>query len=388
MTDVARGYSLRALAQLLPAASTCLLASLLFPAQPLVAQTRDWRIESVDAVGKFTSITADRDGNIHLSYSDGQFIKYGFRPVGADSKWFTMNIGSGNTYTSIALDPQNHPHVCYTANVLRYARFDGSLWKTETIATDNAPIYYSCSIAISPDGSPHISWYREKNPDSTNYLHIKYAELQNGAWVIRTLDFEMQTGKWESMAIDPNGNPVLSFDAFVKGLLKFAHKTGTEWSVDTVDFRGHTNNAYDLGMGNSIAFDRDGKPVISYEDGETIKFAHLVGNSWKVESVDSFHPLGGWVGYKTAVAVDHDNHPHIAYDAGGTLKHAYWDGQKWRIETLAHSGAFGTRFCSMTIDKNNTIYISYADPEDGSLKVAVGLAKAGTPVTSASDTKP
>jgi len=190
------------------------------------------------------------------------------------------------------------------------------------------------------------------------------------------------------MALDAGGSPILSFDAYVKGLLKFAHKAGDEWKIETVDFRGHTNNVYDVGMGNSITIDRDGKPVISYEDGETIKYAHLVADKWKVETVDSYHPLGGWVGYRTAVVVDQDNRPHIVYDAGGPLKHAYWDGQKWRIQVLARGGMFAARYCSMAIDKNNTIYISYTDPEDGSLKVAIGEAKTAAPVSSASESKP
>jgi hypothetical protein len=355
----------------------------------LCAQTWNWHTETVDKAGEFTSIASDNEGNLHLSYSDGESIKYAFRPVGAVSKWFVMPIEGGNTYTSLAVDSQGHPHICYTINVLKYAHWDGSDWKKQTIATDNAPIAYSCSLAVSPDGTPHIAWYREKNPDNTPYAHIKFAELQNGAWVIRTLDFDMQTGKWESMTVDPTGNPVLSFDAYVKGLLKYAHKEGNDWKITTVDFRGHTNDVYDVGMGNSLAIDKNGKPMISYEDGENIKFAHPEGEGWKVEVVDAFRSLGSWVGYRTSLAVDKDNHPHIAYDAGGLLKHAYWDGHRWHLEILARAGLVSYRFCSMTIDKNDTIYISYSDPEDGSLKVAVGEWKAaGAPVGSAKDEKP
>ena len=369
------------------AALACLALCLLQPAS-LQAQAWNWHTEDVDPAGKFTSIVSDHEGNIHLSYSDGQAIKYAFRPAGKATKWFNMQIDGGDTYTSIAVDGQGRPRICYTARVLRYAEYDGTQWKAQTIATDNAPIYFSCAIAISPDGSPHISWYREKNADNTPYAHIKFTELQNGAWVIRTLDFDMQTGKFESMTIDKNGDPVVSFDAYVKGLMKIARKVSGEWKVETVDFRGRTNNVYDVGMGNSVAIDKDGKPVISYEDGETIKFAHLVGDAWKVETVDAFHPLGGWVGYRTSVAIDKDNHPHIAYDAGGPLKHAYWDGQKWRIEILSRGGMISTRYCSMTIDKDDTIYISYTEPDDGSLRVAVGERKTASPVSSASDSKP
>ena len=180
------------------------------------AQSWNWHTETVDQAGKFTSIAADKDGDVHLSYTDGQTIKYGFRPAGPNTKWFTMPIEGGNSYTSLALDSENHPHICHTGGVLHYAHWDGAIWKIQKIATDNAPIGFSCAIAISPDGTPHISWYRERNADDTPYAHIKFAELQNGAWIIRTLDFDMQTGKWEAMAIDPHGNPVLSFDAMSK----------------------------------------------------------------------------------------------------------------------------------------------------------------------------
>jgi hypothetical protein len=370
------------------AVGLCSAACLLNPSKSF-PQTWNWHTESVDQAGKFTSIASDKDGDIHLSYTDGQAVNYAFRPAGVGSKWFTMRIDGGNSYTNLAIDSQGHPHICYTGGVLRYAHWDGFNWKTQKIATDNAPIGFSCAIAISPDGTPHISWYRERNPDDTSYAHIKFAELQNGTWIIRTLDFDMQTGKWESMAIDPRGNPVLSFDAYVKGLLKYAYKDGNDWKVATVDFRGRTNEVYDVGMGNSLAVGKNGKPYISYEDGEDIKFAYPEGDLWKVEVVDSLHPLVSWVAYRTSLALDSQDHPHIAYDAGGVLKHAYWDGQKWHIEILARAGFARYRFCSLAIDNHDSIYISYSDPEDESLKVAVGELKASdSPTRSAASQKP
>jgi hypothetical protein len=358
--------------------------AIVFPVS-LLAETRVWRTESVDEAGKFTSIAADNDGNIHLSYTDDQDIKYAFRPAGNKSKWFVMLIDPGNSYTNLALDSQGHPHICYTGRVLRYAHWDGSTWKKQTIATDNAPIGYSCALAISPDGTPHVSWYREKNADNTLYTHIKFAELQNNTWIVRTLDFNMQTGKWESMTLDPRGNPVLSFDAYVKGLLRYAHKDGDEWKIETVDFRGRTNEVYDVGMGNSVVVSKNGTPYISYVDGENVKLAYPSGDNWKVETIDSYHPLGSWVGYRTSLVLDSHEHPHIAYDAGGVLKHAYWDGQKWHIEVLARGGFQGYKYCSLTVDGRDSLYISYTDPDDGSLKVAIGELKEeeGVPLKSA-----
>jgi len=363
------------------------VAPLLVPIS-LRAQTWNWRTEMVDQAGKFTSIAADPEGNLHLSYSDGENIKYAFRPAGAGSKWFTMEIDAGNAYTSLALDSQGHPHMCYTARVVRYAHWDGAQWKKESITSDDAPIGYSCAVAISPDGTPYMSWYRDQNSDHTPYLHIKFAELRNGAWIVRTLDFDLQTGKWEAMALDPRGGPILSFDAFVKGLLKCAYKVGEDWKIVTVDFRGRTNDVYNVGMGNSIAVGKSGRPRISYEDGENLKFAHVDGGDWRIELVDSFHTLGSWVGYRTSLALDSQDHPHIAYDAGGVLRHAYWDGQKWHIETLARAGLQGYKYCSLTVDKQDSLYISYTDPDDGSLKVAIGELKTAAPINSTANQKP
>jgi len=361
------------LGRILMTAALWIGASFMWP--ELHAQTWYWRTETVDQVGKFTSVATDAQGNVHLSYSGDGTVKYAFRPAGDKSKWFIMTLDNGDAYTNIALDSQDDPHICYTAHVLRYAHWDGSDWRKESIAPDQAEISYSCAIAVSPDGTPYISWYRAENADGTNYLHIKFAERRNRIWLIRTPDFDLQTGKWESMTLDTNGSPVLSFDAFVKGLLKYAYRMEDTWKVTTVDFRGHTNDVYNLGMGNSIATNKTGKPGISYEDGENLKYAELVGETWKIQVVDSFRPLGSWVGYRTSLKFDSQGRPHIAYETGGVLKHAYRDGQKWRIEILGEAGLQGYRYESMCIDPDDSIFISYTDPDDGSLKVAIGQFK-------------
>ncbi len=49
-------------------------------------------------------------------------------------------------------------------------------------------------------------------------------------WVARTVDFDTQTGKWHSMAVDSKGVPHLSYDAYVDGRMKYA--TWTEGRVE------------------------------------------------------------------------------------------------------------------------------------------------------------
>jgi len=347
-----------------------LLAGLLVPVAN--AQTWSWQTERVDRSGKFTALAADTDGNLHLSYSDGEGkIKYAFRTKSA-GKWFSMALDGGDGFTDLTIDQQGNPHVCFVFRVVKYASFDGKQWHVQSIATDAARISFSCAVGVGPDGTPHVSWYRDQNVDNSYYTHLKYAVLVDDTWVIRTVDFDTQTGKWHSMIVDSRGVPHLSYDAFVNGNLKYAFWDGKHWVIKTVDFRGRSGPVHNIGMGNSLALDAKGQARISYQDGESLKFARQQGDTWTIETVDNVTALGSWVGWRTSLVLDRRGFPHISYDDGGTLKHAYWDGTKWRIQVIAPRASDPYRYSAMTIDKDDTLYISYRDPQDSSLQVAIG----------------
>jgi hypothetical protein len=353
-------------------ALTALGFVLLFSSQAQ-GQTWSWQTETIDRSAKFTSLAVDADGDLHVSYADGQgWIKYAFRPAGS-SKWFSMKLDAADAFTDLALDSQGNPHICYTGKSTRYAYWDGKKWQIQSVATDAAPVWYSCRVGIGPDGTPHLTWYREKNPDLSNYLHLKYAVLENGMWVVRTVDFDGQTGKWHSMFVDSKGVPHLTYDAYVDGRLKYAAWDGKHWNVSIADFRGHTNDQWNLGMGNSLVLNSDGQALISYYDNGDLKCSRQQGTNWKVETVDTISARVAWLGYRSSIALDSRGNPHISYEDAGTLKHAYWDGKQWRIQIIAPRGPDDLyRFSSLAIDHEDTIYVSYRDPVDSSLKVATG----------------
>ncbi len=339
---------------------------------PAAGQTWVWTTETVDKSGTATSLAADDAGNLHISYGGDQGeLKYGFLPAGT-SRWFTMTLSGGASYTNLKLDQQGNPHICSTSRKLRYAHFDGREWHTREIAPDPATIQFSCSVAIGPDGTPHVTWYRIWEEDAVPYAHVKYAVLKDGAWMIRTIDFEMQTGKWHSMVVDSQGNPYISYDSFVKGNLNCAHWDGKSWSVRVVDKRGGGKEPYNLGMGNSLLLDQQGKAQISYYTENTLRYARQQGDTWRIETVDNVTPLGSWIGYRTSPVLDKGGFPHISYEDAGAVKHAYWDGKQWRIQLISPAGSGQYPHSSMTIDREDMLYISYRDPADGSLKVAIG----------------
>jgi hypothetical protein len=363
----------------------------------LFGQTWKWTTETVDTYGIQTSIAVDQHQNLHISYFSAG-VKYGFRPRDS-SHWFTMDIappaGYEEIFTRISLGPDGNPHICFTPAGLKYAGFENHQWSIQQIDPQSGLIEYTCSLAIAADGTRHVLWYQYNNPQGGYYLHLKYAILEKGAWMARTLDFDMQAGKWNSMVLDSQGNPHVSYDSFIKGEMKYAYWDGKEWKRTVIDSPNISpNGPYSHGLGNSLVLNRDGKAQISYEDGDlggaaatqsSLKYAWERDGSWKIDTIANITVTGSWIGYRTRQALDPQGNPHIAYEDAGAVKHAYWDGSNWRIQVVSGPGPKRHRYENIAIDQAGNIYISYQDAVDGSLKVAIGQPQ--VPAHDASDEK-
>ncbi len=349
------------------------LALLLFPAGAS-AQNWVWSTETVDKSGTFTSLAADRQGNLHISYISGG-VKYGFRPAGS-SRWFTMPVGKAEDgYTRLALDDQGNPSICFTAyEFLNYARYQNGQWNSQQVGASSGPISFACSVVVAADGTPHLAWYQYRDRDRSDYLHIKYAALRDGVWLARTLDFDGETGKWNSMVLDAQGNPHLAYSSWRRGELKYAYWNGKTWSVSAVDSRNYSKTDGNRGMGNSLLLGPDGLPQISYFEEHTLKYARRQGKTWKIEKVDRISDnIGvGWMTMRSSLVLDRQGAPHILYGDYAALKHAYWDGQKWRIQVIDTNSAGQYKFTAAAIGPDDTLYVAFQDPADGALKTAIG----------------
>jgi hypothetical protein len=348
-----------------------LLLCLLFLSCSTFGQTWSWTTETVDSTGLHSSLAIDENRNVHISYFAGA-VKYGFRPADG-AHWFTMDVAPGGGYaelfTRLALDKNGNPHICFTPGVLKYAFFDDKKWNIQQIDPQSGLIDYSCSLAIAADGTPHVLWYQYGAPTGGYYLHVRYAVLKDGAWLARTVDFEGQTGKWNSLVLDAQGEPHVAYDSFLKGEIKYAYWTGKEWEVRVVDSSGG-------GMGNSLILDREGKALISFEHNDALLYAWQTAKSWKIETIDNISTTGSWTGFRTRQALDPNGNPHIVYEDGGAVKHAFWNGSAWKIQLISGAGLRPHRFEDIAIDRDGNIYISYQDAADGALMVAIGHRQA------------
>jgi hypothetical protein len=383
LTSVKRLGRLAAFAGLLLASLAAFAAG---PASPW-----SWSATKLDSSGYFPSMLIDPHGDIHLVYVSGgspSKLMYSYRS--ADSKkWFTMAITAGRTTTALALDSKGHPNVVYELadGALWFTAFNGKTWQPPThVSPEFGIIGYSCTVAIDSSDHPHLFWYQTTHGGS-DYYHIRHAELADGQWHASTLDEARETGKWHSTISGPNGQIYVVYSAFPDAQLKLAHYDGKEWNYEVIDQRpaGKDTGLHPI-FGGSIVLNKNGDPLISYEDENQIKFAHKIDGKWQVEEVDPILPFATrdkWWELKTSIALDSTGGVHIVYTDAGAVKHAYQENGKWHAETLVASGADSSRFPEIAAGKDGNLYVVYRDPDDGALMFATGKPTKPAPVTTA-----
>ncbi len=333
-------------------------------------------MEPVDKSGSFSSIVVDDQSNLHMSYiSRQEGVKYAFRPAGS-GRWFTTVIGrAGDGYTDITLDPLSNPTICFTGyELLTFAHYENGEWKTQEVGNTFGVISFSCSIAVAPDGTPHLTWYQYYDRERNLYLHLKHAVLRDNAWMARTVDYDGETGKWNSLFLDATGNPHIAYSAWRHGHLKYASWNGRRWNISIIDSRERNAGAGNPGIANSLVLNAKQVPQVSYFDDLALKFAYRQDNDWKIEVVDSLSPVlgAGWSTSRSTLLLDSQGNPHIIYGDYSALKHAYREGGRWHIALIARGGGGLYKFSAAAMDRDGTIYVCFEDPADESLQVAIG----------------
>ncbi len=230
-------------------------------------------------------------------------------------------------------------------------------WNFETIDSDGYVGRFN-SIAVDMNSRPRISYYDDTNGN------LKYAAWTGSLWDIDTVDSDGDVGWSTSIALDGTGNPHISYRDNTNENLKYAKWTGGTWNIETVDSDG------DVGFYCSIVLDGNGRPHISYSDSinNNLKYARWTGSEWSIETVDS----NGDVGRSTSISLDSDDNPHISYyDGNLNLKYAGWTESQWNIETVdnINEGDFA-RGTSIALDSDDSPHISYCHSGLYNLKYA------------------
>jgi len=280
-------------------------------------QTADWSMVTVDTegdVGDDTSIAVDVDGDAVISYRaiTNSDLKFAIcdRSASANgncdqpSDWSIVTVDAAGTsamQTSVAVDGDGHPMISYNVVELglrfaicdRTASTNGNCdqtsdWRTVTVDLWTGPAPPT-SIAVDANGDPMIAYGQLCPPPPGSPLKFAICDRsasangncdQTADWSTLTVDALGNVGYDISMAVDIDGDPMISCRDNTNEDLKFAicdrsaSANGNcdhtaDWSMVTVDAEG------DVGDDTSIAVDVDGDAVISYRDitNSNLKFA-------------------------------------------------------------------------------------------------------------------
>ena len=110
------------------------------------------------------------------------------------------------------------------------------------------------SIEVDPDGNPFISYY------DVTLRDLKLASRASGAWTIEVADSTGAVGEFSSLELGADGEPWIAYHAVDPGDLRLAHRVLGAWIVETVDSIGVSGRFASLVLGP------EGKPHMSYLD--------------------------------------------------------------------------------------------------------------------------
>ena len=233
------------------------------------------------------------------------------------------------------LDRSSAASDVYKRQDLKYARWGGSGWLTETVDGANGDAVGSqTSIAVDAANRPFIAYL-----DDTNGV-LKLAQWTGSAWQIQTVDGSGAIGGAMSLALDSAGRPHIAYIDTGSAALKYGRWTGTLWDLQIIDSIGYVGFV-------SMAIDSANVVHVGYYDAANgdLKVARGKANyPWNIQTVDSNGDVGGYV----SLAVDMAGNPHLAYYdwTQYTLKYAYLAGTTWVVQTVADTGLVGyTSLC-------------------------------------------
>jgi len=331
-----------------------------------------WLTGSVnDALGgKYSSLKFDSYGNAHVAYFDETSSKvgYSFWDRGLN-RWFSTSVDNGSGFCSLGLDSKQRPHiVCAPGNgSLRHAYFDGTAWQKQVIDVHARVINYYTSIALDANDNPSISFYEELGAGD-NRLRLRVATWNGRFWEVRTVDSDLGSGKFNSIAINRAGGVEIAYGVveYQNASLRYARWNGHAWDIDVLEGAGTPGTSM---WSVAMLLDQEDVPHIAYTDvvRRLVKYATKKNGKWLLTAVDS---VAG-VGYpdRNGIALDSRGIPYLSYyDAGsGVLKIAHQDGEKWFVEAVDSDFAGFTS--SLQIDRD-WIWVTYANNDGELLKVA------------------
>jgi hypothetical protein len=230
--------------------------------------------------------------------------------------------GVTGLHASLQLDASGNPVVAYyntTADDLKVAHCNdpnctGGDESIETVDDhDNVGRY--ASLALDESGHPVVA-FREEPDDNLVLIHCNDPDCAGGDESREIVDHDGEVGGHASLDLDASGNPVIAYYDQSNANLKLAHCNdpncaGGDESIETVDDDGG------VGVNTSLRVDPDGNPVMSYQQWTDLDLKlmrcndpNCAGDDESIITVDAEGTIGQ---YGTSLAIDAAGGVAISY---------------------------------------------------------------------------
>lgn len=363
---------------------------------PGAGPTGDWQIEVVDDnanAGQMNTLRMDASGRPVVAYFASAGTVYWVRYATYDGwSWEIETVHETDTETgcSLAMRPSGEPSLSFVGgdrqplyywpfqSDLLLATWEGAGWGQETVDEEGVVGLWA-SVAYDGFGQPAISYQDLGNGIDYNDFHLrdlKYAYRTPTGWESETVETD-GGGYYTQLVFDEDEQPAIAYCGNLDGdtqPVKLARRGDYGWEVYTVDAAGKCVEA----SLSARALPGGGVGLAFYDDRfQDLKYATLLGGIWHVETVEAHNKVGKYC----SLAYDADGRPVISYyycgrstdsdcQGGGDLRVAWRTQTGWRVETVESEGNTGL-FTSLEVSALGHRYIAYHDRSLGVLKMAV-----------------
>lgn len=256
--------------------------------------------------------------------------------VDADGDGSSTDVGSQSDLAIVG----GQPAIAYydaSNGELRYAARSGSTWSDVLIDADgdgtSSDVGQQPSLAVLPNGQPVVAYY-----DATN-AELRFAERSAaGAWSDVLIDADgdgtsTNVGANLALTVLANGNPAVAYYDVTNAELRFAQRVNGTWADMLIDADGDGTSTR-VGEYPGIVELANGIGVSYTDDANSeLRFARFANGSWTDELVyrDALDP-STLVGAR--VVLDSDGNPVVAATDSGQGNHVvgWWNGTSWDVE--------------------------------------------------------
>jgi hypothetical protein len=364
-----------------------------------------WRGPAAVSSGAYATLTIESSTSVRIA-KDNQLKLADC----TDTTWgctTVQDLAANGGHESMAIDSAGNPWVSFqgtdgSSGTLVVAKYVGSggnctdtAWNCTTISDPSNSVGPKTSMAFDPSGNAWVSYFDASGSDEMVAHYVgSGGNCTSTAWSCTAVDTG-PVGDHSFLAIDPSGNPWMSYYDSTALSLKVAHYVGsggncsdTAWSCTTVD-----DPANSVGYYTSIAFDPSGNAWVSYQNTSvsTLKVAHYVGSggnctdtAWSCTTVDD--PANA-VGYFTSLAFDPSGNAWVSYQdvSNASLKVAHYVGSggnctdtAWSCATVDDQSDSEGYNTSIAFDPSGNAWVGYQNNTASTLRVAHYVASGGT----------